>query len=182
MHIGTNESEAEVSGVGDSMQEKLQETMQEAGYRIDPLVEVIGFRLSTATVLFHAAVADRLGVNVTDVKCYSLIRQAATMSAGELAERTGLTTGAITGVVDRLEKAGLVRRARDGMDRRRVLLEIVTNPAHEAMLAQLYGPMGSAINELVQGYSEAERALLLDFTTRAIAILDRATSDLRAQG
>jgi DNA-binding MarR family transcriptional regulator len=150
------------------------------GYAIDPLVEVIGFRLSTATVLFHAAVADRLGVSVTDVKCYSLVRQAGMMSAGELAEQTGLTTGAITGVVDRLEKAGLVRRTRDGVDRRRVLVEIVSNPAHEQMLAELYGPMGSAINALVQGYSEAERALILDFTTRAIAILDSATRELRA--
>jgi DNA-binding MarR family transcriptional regulator len=146
---------------------------------IDPIVEMIGFRLSTATVLFHTAVADRLGINVTDVKCFSLIRQAGPMTAGELAERTGLTTGAITGVIDRLEKAGLVRRGRDVMDRRRVIIELIDNPAHEQMLMQLYGPMGSAIGALVASYSEAEQALLLDFITQAINVLESATQQLR---
>src|SRR5687767_5913274 len=121
-------------------------------YAIDPLVELVGFRLSTATVLFHTAVADRLGLNVTDVKCYSLIRQSGPVTAGDLAELTGLTTGAITGVIDRLERAGLVQRARDASDRRRVMVELIHNPAHEQLLQQLYGPMGSAINELVNGY------------------------------
>src|SRR5690554_3683339 len=109
---------------------------------IPPIVEVIGFRLSTATILFHTAVADRLGLNVTDLKCYSLIRQAGSMSAGELAEQTHLTTGAITGVADRLEKVGLVRRGRDAADRRRVLIEWVHNPDYEELMQQLYGPMG----------------------------------------
>src|SRR5688572_19438670 len=107
----------------------------ESGNRaIDPIVEIVGFRLSTATILFHAAVADRLGINVTDVKCYSLLRQRGAMTAGELSEKTGLTTGAITGVVDRLEKAGLVQRRRDAHDRRRVIVELLHNPAHEQLL------------------------------------------------
>src|SRR5688572_11982445 len=123
---------------------------------IDPIVETMGFRLSTATVLFHAAVADRLGLSVTDVKCYSLIRQAGTLTAGELADQTGLTTGAITGVIDRLEKAGLARRARDAGDRRRVIIELVHNPAHELLLQQVYEPMGRDIGELVASYSDEE--------------------------
>jgi DNA-binding MarR family transcriptional regulator len=116
---------------------------------------------------------------VTDVKCYSIIRQAGTMTAGELAEQTGLTTGAITGVIDRLEKAGLAQRRRDGTDRRRVILEVVHNAAHEQLLMQLYGPMGSAIDVLVQSYSASERALLLDFLTKATNILETATHQLR---
>ncbi len=146
---------------------------------IDPIVEIVGFRLSTATVLFHGAVADRLGLNVTDVKCFSLIRQGGSMTAGELAEQTGLTTGAITGVIDRLEKVGLVRRGRDDTDRRRVILELVNNPAHEQLLMQLYGPMGGAINTLVQSYNATERALLLDFLTKATNILETSTDQLR---
>jgi DNA-binding MarR family transcriptional regulator len=146
---------------------------------IDPIVEIVGFRLSTATVLFHTAVADRLGLNVTDVKCYSLVRQMGPMTAGKLAEQTGLTTGAITGVIDRLEKAGLIRRERDTDDRRRVILELLHNPAHEAMLQQLYAPMGQAIAELVGSYSEDERALILDFLTKATHILESATQELR---
>jgi DNA-binding MarR family transcriptional regulator len=140
---------------------------------------MLGFRLSTATVLFHAAVADRLGLNVTDVKCYSLLRLEGAMTAGDLAAQTGLTTGAITGVIDRLEKAGFVRRCHDATDRRRVIIELVNNPAHEQMLLQLYAPMGSAIAELVESYSEAERKLIFDFVTKATQIMENATHQLR---
>src|SRR5215218_7677617 len=101
------------------------------GGSIDPIVELIGFRLSTATVLFHAAIADRLGVGTTDVKCYSILRQTGPITAGELAERTSLTTGAITGVVDRLERAELVRSERDPRERRRIVLELVHDAERE---------------------------------------------------
>src|SRR5579862_3079248 len=83
-----------------------------------------GFRqLSAATILFHQAVADRLGMNITDHKCADILARTGPITAGELARRTGLTTGAITGVIDRLEKAGFVRRVRDENDRRRVIVE-----------------------------------------------------------
>src|SRR5215207_9974485 len=118
------------------------------GGLIDPIVEMLGFRMSTATVLFHAAVADRLGIGTTDVKCYSILRQTGPITAGELGERVGLTTGAITGVIDRLEHVGLVQRARDPNDRRRVVLELLSNPEHERELNQLYMPLGRAMMEL----------------------------------
>jgi DNA-binding MarR family transcriptional regulator len=151
----------------------------EYGAAMDPLVEMLGFRLSTATVLFHTVIADRLGVSVTDMKCYSILRQAGPITAGELGERIGLTTGAITGVIDRLEQAGLVRRTRDASDRRRVVLELLSNPAHEQALTQLYAPLGRAIMELVGSYSEAERATILAFITKATAVLDAETTRLR---
>src|SRR5262245_16597777 len=146
---------------------------------IDPLVELVGFRLSTATVLFHQAIADRLGVSATDLKCYSILLQSGPITAGDLAERTGLTTGAITGVIDRLERAKLVRRARDPHDRRRVVLELVRNPERERKLGQLYEPLGRAITNLVGQYTAAEQATLLDFLTRAIAVLEAETQHLR---
>src|SRR5262245_44260374 len=146
---------------------------------IDPLVELVGFRLSTATVLFHQAIADRLGVSATDVKCYSILRQTGPITAGELAERTGLTTGAITGVIDRLERAELVRRARDPHDRRRVVLELVQNPERERAIAPLYEGLGREITDLVAQYSAAERATLLDFLTRATTVLEAETRHLR---
>ena len=146
---------------------------------IDPLVELIGFRLSTATVLFHQAIADRLGVSATDMKCYSILRQTGPITAGELAERTGLTTGAITGVIDRLERADLVRRARDPRDRRRVVLEFVQNPERERAIAQLYEPLGRRITDLVAQYSAADQATMLDFLTRATTVLEAETRHLR---
>src|SRR5271157_5057901 len=80
-------------------------------------------QLATATVMFHQAIADRLGMHVTDHKCLDILVQTGPIPAGALAERTGLTTGAITGVIDRLEKAGFVRRIKDPDDRRRVVIE-----------------------------------------------------------
>ena len=147
----------------------------------NPMVELLGFRLSTATVLFHTAIADRLGVGATELKCYSLLRQTGPLTAGELGERVGLTTGGITGVVDRLEAAGLVRRARDPADRRRVVLELVSNPERERTLLSLYEPLGRAITALVAGYSEAEQATLRQFLERASAVLEAETARLRDQ-
>ncbi len=149
------------------------------GVLIDPLVELIGFRLSTATILFHTAIADRLKISATDVKCYSILRQSGPITAGQLAERTGLTTGAITGVIDRLERAKLVRRVRDPVDRRRIVLELVHNPEREREIAQLYEPLGRAITGLVAQYSAAERATILDFLTKASAVLEAETKRLR---
>jgi DNA-binding MarR family transcriptional regulator len=146
---------------------------------IDSLVELVGFRLSTATVLFHAAIADRVGIGTTDMKCYSILRQSGSITAGELAERTGLTTGAITGVIDRLERAKLVRRVRDPHDRRRIALELVHNPEREQEIGQLYEPLGRAITGLVAQYSAAEQATLLDFLTKATALLEAETASLR---
>src|SRR6266852_1771624 len=78
--------------------------------------------MSAATIMFHQAIADRLGMNITDHKCADILSRTGPITAGELAQRTGLTTGAITGVIDRLEKAGFVCRAKDPSDRRRVIL------------------------------------------------------------
>ncbi|MDQ2997713.1 MAG: MarR family transcriptional regulator [Chloroflexota bacterium] len=146
---------------------------------IDPIVEMLGFRMSTATILFHAAVADRLGVGTTDVKCYSILRQTGPITAGELAERTSLTTGAITGVIDRLERAKLVRRERDPHDRRRIVLELVHNAERERAILQLYEPLGRAINALVAQYNAADRATILAFLTTATDVLEAETTALR---
>jgi DNA-binding MarR family transcriptional regulator len=143
------------------------------------IAALVGFRLSTATVLFHAAVAERLGIGATDVKCYSILRQSGPLTAGELADRTGLTTGAITGVIDRLERASLARRARDPEDRRRVVLELVHDPERERAIDELYEPMGRAIGELLGSLSEQERAAIHVFLTKATAILERETARLR---
>ncbi|WP_052344065.1 MarR family transcriptional regulator [Kallotenue papyrolyticum] len=143
------------------------------------LVEVMGMRLSTATILFHSAVAERLGLNATDMKCYTLLRQFGPLTAGELAERTGLTTGAITGVIDRLERAGLAQRKRDPDDRRCVVVELVHDPERERAIDQLYAPLGQAISQLVRDYTPAQRAAILDFITRATTILEQETRRLR---
>src|SRR6516165_3630549 len=98
---------------------------REAQKRTELLVNLNeGFRqLSAATILFHQAIADRLGMNITDHKCADMLARNGAMTAGDLADYAGLTTGAITGVIDRLEKAGFVHRVKDPHDRRRVIVE-----------------------------------------------------------
>src|SRR5712692_1923719 len=106
-------------------------TMRAARQRKNELTEEIVGRLvrrhSTAVVLFHHAVAERLGIGPTDHKCLDLLRERGPMTGSELAALTGLTTGAITGVVARLERVGYLRREPDPHDRRQQIL----NPARE---------------------------------------------------
>src|SRR5437763_15469371 len=91
----------------------------------------LGRQLSSATIMFHQAVADHFGLNPTDHKCMDLLFTKGPMTAGELADVTGLTTGAITGVIDRLEGDGFVRREDDPNDRRRVIVRVVPRRQQE---------------------------------------------------
>src|SRR6516162_7574108 len=118
-----------------------------------------GFRqLSAATILFHQAVADRLGMNITDHKCADILSRTGPITAGELARHTGLTTGAITGVIDRLEKAGFVRRAKDPHDRRRVIVEPRIKRM-EQVIAPLFQSMARSATNLCEGYTTEELAV-----------------------
>ena len=151
--------------------------------RAELLATLVGeFRqLSAATIMFHQAVADRLGMNVTDHKCADILERNGPLTAGELAEHTGLTTGAITGVIDRLERAGFVRRAEDPGDRRRVIIE----PYHMRM-GQVIGPlfesMGRAAAELCDRYTTEELAVIRDFTARAQQMAIEEAHKLREAG
>src|ERR1041384_2869884 len=81
--------------------------------------------MSALTVMFHARVAAQMGLSATDEKCLDLAMRAdGPVTAGRIAELSGLSTGAVTGVIDRLERAGYVRRVRDPHDRRKVLVEV----------------------------------------------------------
>ena len=100
------------------------------------------------------------------------------MTAGRLAEVTGLTTGAITGVVDRLEQAGLVRRERDESDRRKVF--IATVPENIAKIGRFYEHMQRAMLKLWETYSDAELRLLLRFATQGYETMLAATEELKA--
>jgi DNA-binding MarR family transcriptional regulator len=123
-------------------------------------------QLSTATILFHQAIADRLGMNVTDHKCADILLGTGPITAGELARRTGLTTGAITGVIDRLEKAGFVRRAKDAGDRRRVIIEPLPEQI-ERVIGPLFKSVALAMADLCEDYTTQELAVIRDFTARA---------------
>lgn len=142
------------------------------------LAQQIGRQHSARVVMFHQAVAERLGLNATDLKSLDLARSASEpLTAGHLAELTGLTTGAITGVVDRLEAAGFVRRQRDAHDRRRVIIEPL--PGREADVVQLFEPLGAAIAALCVRYTDEELALLINFLGQADQLMHEETERLR---
>lgn len=134
--------------------------------------------LGSHTLLFHQAVADRLGLNTTDHKCADLLSFTGPLTAGELAERTGLTTGAITGVVDRMEKAGYVRRERDPGDRRRVIIRLETGRLNTEV-APLFSSLKQRMDELCAGYKDDELVVLLDFMTQAQPIFRAEAARLR---
>jgi DNA-binding MarR family transcriptional regulator len=88
---------------------------------------------------FDNLAAERLGVNRTDLHCLNIIENSGGLTAGELAAEAGLTTGAVTGVIDRLERVGYARRVPDPSDRRRVKVEVT--PGFYARAAKIWGPM-----------------------------------------
>lgn len=132
--------------------------------------------VSGAGVLFSQAAAERLGLNSTDLECLGLIASGPA-TAGELAKATGLTTGAITGVIDRLERDGYARREHDKTDRRKVYVRARPEALQKA--APIFEPMRRASADVLSRYSDAELALILDFLTREQAASVNVVSALR---
>lgn len=126
---------------------------------------------------FHIAVAERLGLSLADLRYLQVIGEAGVATAGEIAARTGLTTGAVTRVVDRLERAGYVNRSRDTEDRRRVV--IVPNPEATAQIGPMYEGMGSAWREVLSDYSDEHLEVILGLFQRMREVSHRETQRLR---
>jgi len=136
--------------------------------------------MSTETIMFHQAVADVLGLHITDHKCYDLIYRFGAMPAGRLAELTGLTTGAVTGIIDRLEEAGYARRTDDPKDRRRTIVEPIRNKKLERKIEVIFIPLHERMRKLLSSYSDSELAFLLDATTEFIDQTREESKKLRS--
>ena len=137
--------------------------------------------MSTETIMFHQAVADELGLYITDHKCMDIIHRFGAMPAGKLGEMTGLTTGAITGMIDRLEKAGYVRRANDPKDRRKTIVEPVRNKKLERKIEMIFTPLHEKMHEFLSSYSDAELSFLLDAMAKLIEQTREESNRLRRQ-
>jgi DNA-binding MarR family transcriptional regulator len=123
-------------------------------------------------------ICQLLGVNRTDARCLDVLDQHGSMSAGDLAEASRLTTGAITAVIDRLERAGLARRVADPADRRRVLVE-PTEKAFEIANELMVEPMRRLYTPMADAYSEDDLRLILDFTRRGRELQEQHAEWLR---
>jgi len=129
-------------------------------------------------VLFHQTVAERVGLNATDSRVLSYLGDAGSATAGELAELTGLTTGAVTRIIDRLEHAGSLHRGADPHDRRKVIVVHLPDGGAQQEMARLMAPFGRAVGELLARYSDSELKLIAEFTESAIEVLRSATRQL----
>ena len=133
-------------------------------------------RSSAAGVLHGQAVARRVGVNSSDLECLDLILMSGPSTAGEIARHTGLTSGAVTGLIDRLERLGLVERTADPADRRKVLVRVREDKI--GPIAQLYAPLEKAMQSLLAGYSREELKVLIDFAEKSGELLQARVGEL----
>ena len=133
----------------------------------------------TDGLLFHQAVADRLGLSVSDLRCLRILLKPGVHSAGEIGERTGLTTGAVTRMIDRLEQAGYVRRRDDRQDRRRVYVDPVSERLDE--VTALYHGLAAGWEDALADRNSAELESLILILHRMGEVtrqeIDRMRSD-----
>jgi DNA-binding MarR family transcriptional regulator len=135
---------------------------------------------STRAVLLHAAVAERLGLNLSDHKCADLLlSERGVCTPGRMAELTGLTTGAITGVLDRLESAGFVVREADPDDRRRTLVRLT--PERMPNMRRIFSPLMNGMQRLCEKYTSEQLALILQFMLESEEMAIQAAEQVRKE-
>jgi DNA-binding MarR family transcriptional regulator len=134
---------------------------------------------SIGAVLFHQAIGQVLGINVTDMKCLDIMMLKGSASPSQLAELTGLTSGSTTAMIDRLEKRGLVERRPHPKDRRSTVI-VLTRKA-ERKLPPLFESLAMAMQALVSSYSEKELDVLSDFFRRVIDLWQKEREQLQSR-
>lgn len=140
----------------------------------------LGRSMSTQTVFLHQAIANGAGLNATETKCIDLILRSAetSVTAGWIAEVTGLTTGAITHILDRLEQRQFVERIRDAHDRRKVRIRV--RPESLESLAPRYEAIGQAYMAMLEQYSDKELRLICDYLRKTSEVSEKEMARLIA--
>jgi DNA-binding MarR family transcriptional regulator len=128
---------------------------------------------------FDEAAGARLGINRTDQRCLDIVEREGRLTAGELARASGLTTGAVTAVLDRLERAGYARRVRDSTDRRRVLVEPTERT--KRLVAEIYEPLGREGARELRRFSFDELRLIRDYLRLDRELKERHLERLRSE-
>jgi DNA-binding MarR family transcriptional regulator len=133
----------------------------------------------TAVHQMDEAVQRAIGINATDGRCLDIIDRRGLISAGQLATEAGLTTGAVTAVLDRLEEKELVRRVPDPNDRRRILVEVTDKQRQEA--ARFYFPLKEMADPWFEDLSEDDIRLLVAFNRISREVNERRAAEIRAE-
>ncbi|MHA7984991.1 MarR family winged helix-turn-helix transcriptional regulator [Rathayibacter sp. CAU 1779] len=136
----------------------------------------LGAQSATMTALFQQKAAAGYGVGVTDMKALDLLMREGGKTAGQLAEALGVTSGAVTGVIDRLEKHGMARRAPDAADRRRVL--VTANLETLAAGPNVYQGIGEAFAHLHDSYTVEQLEFLANYLQASIDITKKQIDTL----
>jgi DNA-binding MarR family transcriptional regulator len=131
--------------------------------------EIVGY--FGAASAFDERVAEKLKLSRTDLRCLELIERLGPLTAGTLAEESGLSTGAVTFLLDRLEEAGLVQRRRDTDDRRRVWVEMI--PSALQRIKQYQEPIAQEMRQVAQRFKAEELAIVRDFMRETKEVFER---------
>ena len=131
---------------------------------------------TVSQVLFRHAVGGMLGVNLTDMECLALIFLKGLSTPSELARYTGLTSGATTAMLDRLEKAHLIERRRNPQDRRGTLIVLTNERTQE--IGAMFASGREAINRLTSSYSESELETIADYFRRLVIVWEEEREKL----
>jgi DNA-binding MarR family transcriptional regulator len=141
--------------------------------------ERLARRYSTSVVLYHHALAEHLHLGPTDTKCLDLLQERPGISGSQLAAATGLTTGAITGVVTRLENAGYVRRELDPHDGRKQLLWPIGERVRDVHIA--VEPLRADLAAVLSRFDAHQLAAVAEFLAEGTDLTYRHAALLRAQ-
>jgi MarR family len=139
----------------------------------------MGRELSDAVVFFHEAVAARLGLNATEWKCLGLLSRHGALPASRLAQLSGFTTGAITGIVDRLERAGYARRQPNPADRRSVIVQPLRLKDLHRSISPVFRSLSDAMSKVVNRYTAAELKAIGSFLTETTEVLRAQTAKVK---
>ena len=139
-------------------------------------LQYLGQTASTETALFHQKAAEYYGLGITDMKAVSTLMQEGHMTAGQLADRLSLTTGAVTNLIDRLEEHGAVQRLVDPTDRRKVI--VAANVKAIADSRNIYESMAETFDKVVRSYSDAELRFLVDYYKKSIELTQKEIARL----
>ncbi|HMH22832.1 MAG TPA: MarR family transcriptional regulator [Puia sp.] len=144
-------------------------------------ISELGKKFSDATIFMHEAIAKKAGLTGTDHKYLGLIIQNGPLTAGELSKLTGLTTGAITGLIDRLEKKKLVKRTSDKHDRRKIVI-VPNNENATKLLGAVFSDLQNRIVHLLTSLSAGEVQIIEKYLLSTIEIMKEVTKNLQARG
>lgn len=136
-------------------------------------------RMGSIATLHNHAVADFAGLHATDQECIDLLDWTGPLTAGEIGAHLGLSSGAVTGLLDRLEDSGWVRRERDPQDRRKVIVHLAPSPEKGGDLWALYQPLAEAINAYRDQLDARDLEVVVEFLEFANGALAASTDHAR---